>query len=109
MIWELVYLPEVEDDYNQLTRRQQLITDKAIKRVKGNPLPNNEGGYGKPLGHKRGRNLTGYLKIKLRGEGIRIVYKLIRSDAKFLVIVIGLREDEEVYQIAHERIKKYEL
>ena len=57
MIWELVYLPEVEDDYNQLTRRQQLITDKAIKRVKGNPLPNNEGGYGKPLGHKRGRNL----------------------------------------------------
>ena len=109
MIWELVYLPEVEDDYNQLTRRQQLITDKAIKRVKGNPLPNNEGGYGKPLGHKRGRNLTGYLKINLRGEGIRIVYKLIRSDAKFLVIVIGLREDEEVYQIAHERIKKYEL
>ena len=51
MIWELVYLPEVEDDYKQLTRRQQLITDKAIKRVKENPLPNNEGGYGKPLGH----------------------------------------------------------
>ncbi len=109
MKWELVYLPEVEDDYNQFPRPQQLITDKAIKRVKGNPLPNSEGGYSKPLGHKRGRNLTGYLKIKLLGEGIRIFYKLIRTDAKLLVIVIGLREDEEVYEIAHERIKKYEL
>ena len=106
MIWELVYLPEVEDDYNQLTRRQQLITDKAIKRVKKNPLPNNEGGYSKPLGHKRGRNLTGFLKIKLLGEGIRIVYTFIRTDAQFLVIVIGLLDDEDVYQIAHQRIKK---
>ena len=106
---ELIYLPEVEGDYNNLSRRQQLMTDKMLKRVKENPLPSNEGGYGKPLGHKRGRNLTGYLKIKLRGEGIRIVYKLKRTATKMLVIVIGLREDEEVYEIAQERINRYKL
>lgn len=109
MNWELVYLPEVENDYNKLTHRQQLMTDKVIKRVKANPLPNNEGGYGKPLGHKRGRNLTGYLKIKLKSEGIRVVYKLIRTETKMLVIVIGVREDEEAYEIASQRIKKYNL
>ncbi len=72
-------------------------------------MPQDEGGYGKPLGHKQGRNLTGYLKIKLKGEGLRAVYKLIRTESKMLVIVIGIREDEEVYEIAERRIKKYGL
>ena len=105
MSWELVYLPEAAEDYKNLTRRQQLVINKAINKVKENPLPQNEGGYGKPLGHKRGSNLTGYLKIKLKGEGLRIVYKLIRIENKMLVVVIGVREDEEVYDIALRRIK----
>ena len=105
MSWELVYLPEAAEDYKNLTRRQQLVINKAINKVKENPLPQNDGGYGKPLGHKRGINLTGYLKIKLKGEGLRIVYKLIRIENKMLVVVIGVREDEEVYDIALRRIK----
>ena len=109
MSWEIIYLPEVEKDYENLNHRQQLIVDKSIIKVQENPLPQNEGGYGKPLGHKLGRNLTGYLKIKLRGEGIRIVYKLMRTETKMLVIVIGIREDEEVYEIAQRRIKKHNL
>ena len=109
MSWEIIYLPEVEKDYENLHHRQQLIVDKSITKVQENPLPQNEGGYGKPLGHKLGRNLTGYLKIKLRGEGIRIVYKLMRTETKMLVVVIGIREDEEVYEIAQRRIKKHNL
>ena len=109
MSWEIIYLPEVEKDYENLNHLQQLIVDKSITKVQENPLPQNEGGYGKTLGHKLGRNLTGYLKIKLRGEGIRIVYKLMRTETKMLVIVIRIREDEEVYEIAQRRIKKYNL
>ena len=109
MSWEIIYLPEVEKDYENLTHRQQLIVDKSITKVQKNPLPQNEGGYGKPLGHKLGSNLTGYLKIKLRSEGIRIIYKLIRTETKMLVVVIGIREDEEVYKIAQRRIQKYNL
>ena len=109
MNWEIIYLPEVEKDYENLNHRQQLIVDKSIAKVQENPLSQNEGGYGKPLGHKLGRNITGYLKIKLRGEGIRIVYKLMRTEIKMLVVVIGIREDEEVYEIAQRRIKKYNL
>ena len=109
MIWALDYLPEVEKDYQSLSRKQQLMIDKAIKKVKENPLPQTEGGYGKPLGHKNGLNLTGFLKIKLRGEGLRVVYKLIRTETKMLVVVIGIREDEEVYAIAQKRAKTHNL
>ena len=77
MSWQVLYLPEAEKDMRALARNQQLIVRKAIDKVKENPLPQSEGGYGKPLGSKQGVNLTGFLKIKLRGEGLRIVYQLI--------------------------------
>ncbi len=109
MIWDLIFLPEADDDFNSLDRRQKIIVDNAIKKIQTNPLPQSEGGYGKPLGHKKGRNLTGFFKIKLKGEGIRIVYRLIKIKTKMLVVVIGLREDEEVYEIAAKRMKKYNL
>lgn len=34
MSWKLVYLPEAAEDYKNLTRRQQLVIDKAINKVK---------------------------------------------------------------------------
>jgi mRNA interferase RelE/StbE len=104
-----VYLPEAEKDILALARNRQLLVNKAIKKVKQNPLPQSEGGYGKPLGHKQGTNLTNFLKIKLRGAGIRIVYKLVRTDRQMLVVVVGVREDEEVYEIAAKRKNLYNL
>ena len=109
MNWEVTYLPEAEKDYRSLAHNQRLLVSKAIKKVKENPLPKEEGGYGKPLGHKHGTNLTGFLKIKLRGEGIRIVYKLIKTETQMLVVIIGMREDEEVYEIAQKRISRHNL
>ncbi len=109
MNWEVKYLPAAEKGYQSFSRRQQLLIDKAIKKIKTNPLPKSEGGYGKPLGHKMGTNLTGYLKVKLRNEGIRIVYKLIRTKTRMLIIVIGMREDDEVYELVKNRIKKSSL
>jgi mRNA interferase RelE/StbE len=109
MNWSLVFLPEAMKDMQSLSLSRQAMVKKAIKKVQENPLPQNEGGYGKPLGSKRGLNLTGLLKIKLRGEGIRVVYMLERRKSQMLVIVVGVREDEEVYQIAHTRRNKHLL
>ena len=81
----------------------------VIQKVQQNPLPSNEGGYGKPLGKKRSRNLTNCLKIKLLREGLRVIYKLERTETRMLVIVVGVRADEEVYDIAVSRMKKYNL
>lgn len=109
MNWDVKYLPEADKDLDSLSRQQQVLVKKAIKRVQGNPLPQSEGGYGKPLGHKHGLNLTNLLKIKLRGEGIRVVYKLVKTESQMLVIVVGIREDDEVYEIASTRRTKHNL
>ena len=107
MIRDVEFLPEAVNDYKALDRRQQLVVDKAIRKIRDNPLPQSEGGYGKPLGHKLGTNLTGFLKIKLKGEGLRIVYRIIRTKTKILIIVIGVREDADVYLAAQKRLQKY--
>lgn len=103
MNWELVFLPEAEKDLKELDHSQQVVTRAAINRVSTNPLPQSEGGYGKPLGHKGGKNLTNFFKIKLKREGIRVVYRLMRDETRMLVVVVGVREDEEVYDIALRR------
>ena len=109
MTWDVVYLPEAERDFADLNRTQQLLIRKAIEKVRQNPLPASEGGCGKPLGNRGGTQLTGYLKIKLLRAGLRIVYKLIRTETRMLIIVIGVREDSEVYQMARMRIDKNQL
>ena len=109
MNWKLQFLPEATKDFKSLAGNQQILVTKAIKKVLENPLPAAEGGYGKPLGNKGGNNLTGLLKIKLKSAGIRVVYKLVRTDTEMIVVVIGARADEEVYDTAHHRVQKYDL
>jgi len=105
--WNLKYLPEAKEDFGIFDNSVRKRLYKSISRTIENPLPRQQGGYGEPLGHKFGINLTGFLKIKLRGIGLRIVYKLEEPD--MLIIVAAAREDEEVYKEAAKRIKKYDL
>lgn len=109
MNWKVVYLPEAEKDLKDLDGSRRILVQKAIKKVSQNPLPDNEGGYGKPLGNHNQTNLAGFLKVKLRGAGLRIVYKLIRTETEMLVVVIGARADDEVYGQAQNRAIKHNL
>lgn len=106
MNWEIKYLPEAVQDLKKMDGSQRILAAKAIKKVSANPLPASEGGYGKPLGNKGGNNLTSLLKIKLRGPGIRVVYELVRTETSMLIVVIGAREDDEVYSIAATRMNR---
>lgn len=83
MNWKLVYLPEAVKDLKNLAGNQRLLVVKAIDKVLQNPLPANEGGYGKPLGNKQGNNLAGFLKIKLKNAGIRVVYRKRHKAPRF--------------------------
>ena len=103
MIYTLDYSPEAKLDIKEFDKAQRREIYKAIRKVSKNPLPQNEGGYGKPLGNKQGRNLTGLCKIVLMRLGVRVVYKLIRTDEIMRVIVVAARADEEVYDIAAQR------
>ncbi|MDD6081491.1 MAG: type II toxin-antitoxin system RelE/ParE family toxin [Oscillospiraceae bacterium] len=104
MSWEVEYLPEANQDLKNLDGSQRQLVLKAIKKVQQNPISIYEGGYGKPLGNKNGSDLSGFLKVKLKNAGLRVVYKVVRQDDKMLIIVIGARADEEVYGIAQKRI-----
>ena len=101
--WEVEFTAEAEKDRSTLDRSQRLQVDKAIYKVSQNPLPQSEGGYGKPLGNKQSTNLTGLLKIKLLKLGIRVVYKIVRTDDIMKIIVVAARADDEVYDIASKR------
>lgn len=109
MSWHIGYIDEVADDFKKLDGSQKIRVRKAIKKTLQNPLPRSKGGYGIELGSKGGVNFTNCLEIKLRGEGLRVIYKLICTESEMLVVIIGAREDEEVYDEAHERITRYQL
>lgn len=106
MNWSVEFLPEAQKDFDALAGNQRLLVAKAIKKVQQNPVSTYEGGYGKPLGSKGGTDLSGLFKIKLKAAGLRIVYKLIRTETAMLIVVIGARADDEVYQIAEKRARK---
>lgn len=101
--WSIEYLREAQDDLRALDRSQQIQVLKAIQKVSANPLPQSEGGYGKPLGSHNGNNLTGYLKIKLLKLGLRVVYQVIREGSIMKIVIISVRDDETVYKLAKSR------
>lgn len=105
MNWSINYLDEVEDDFASLDGSQRIYVRKAIKKTLQNPLPRNEGGYGIPLGMKGNINLTGLIGIKMRGAGLRVIYKLVRTEKEMQIVIIGVHEDDRVYKQAQERIK----
>ena len=80
MTWCIEFLKEAEKDMKKLDHSMQIQVLKGIKKVSQNPLPVDEGGYGKPLGNKSGTKLTNLMKIKFRNIGIRVVYKIERID-----------------------------
>lgn len=105
MNWTVEFLPEARKDIKSLDKSQWVLIQKALKKVSQNPLPVMEGGYGKPLSG----SLAGCYKIKLRTAGLRTVYKLQRTETSMLVIVVDVRADEEVYELAEKRVQKYRL
>jgi mRNA interferase RelE/StbE len=106
MKWIVAYSSDAFDDLHHLSHSQQIMVLKAIRKVSVNPLPQNEGGYGKPLGIYSTTQLSEYLKIKLRKPGIRIVYRLINTKKEMRIVIISVRENEKVYFLLQERIKQ---
>ncbi|MBK5245210.1 MAG: type II toxin-antitoxin system RelE/ParE family toxin [Eubacteriaceae bacterium] len=105
MAWAIEYFKEAQKDLAKIDHSQKLQVLKAIEKVSQNPLPDYEGGYGKPLSNNDTTKLAGYYKIKLLKLGIRIVYGLVKEDERMKIVVISVREDEAVYKLADKRIK----
>jgi len=106
MAWQIRITEEAKKDYKKLegSIRKQVLA--GIIKVSEAPLPS-PNGYGKPLGNKRGNNLTGFFKIKYRGIGIRVVYTLAVDKLIMNIVVISLRDDNYCYDLAAKLYDKY--
>lgn len=105
MSWQIVYFREALEDLKNLDGSQRKQILKTVEKVRQNPLPNTEGGYGKPLGNKLGIALSGLMKIKLPSAGLRVVYRVERKAEIMQIIIISVRSDEKVYLLAEKRMK----
>jgi len=106
MEWTVDFYSKAEKEFNKLNAAPKSRVAKAIRKVSQNPLPQSEGGYGKPLGNKQSSRLAGCLKIKLKNDGLRIVYRLIRESETMRIIIISIRDDDKVYKEAEQRIQQ---
>ncbi len=105
MKWIVEYLREAEKDLKKLDPYSRKLVLKAIDKTAERPLPPPEG-MGKPLGNHAVADLSGYYKIKLKGMGYRVVYKLKKDAGVMKVIVISVRAEEAVYREAERRIRR---
>lgn len=104
-MWKIEIIDAAQADLRKLDNSARQQVYRAIDKVAQNPQPKNEGGYGEPLGNKGSLDLRGYLKIKLRASGIRVVYRVEEIDGIMRIIIVGARSDDEVYRLAVQRIQ----
>ncbi|MDR5907469.1 type II toxin-antitoxin system RelE/ParE family toxin [Franzmannia qiaohouensis] len=95
MAWRLIYHPDVQQDLIRLgSAAANRVLDVIEERIRdGEPDK-----LGKPL---RGA-LAGYRRI--RTGNTRIVYKVDGLAVQVLIIAVGARRDEEIYDLANRRV-----
>ena len=109
MNWQVEWLDEAKKDMRKLGKAEQIQVLKGIEKVRTNPLPTSQGGYGKPLRNAERTKLSRLCKIKFRDIGIRVVYEPLLRNGIMTIIVVGIRSDSDAYLKANKRRKEYGL
>ncbi len=86
------YLPEFIDDFNKFSDHDKAVLRTAFNKLRENPFPKSEGGYGSIVYSGVDGDL---LSVKIIFTDIRIVYKLIKSkdSDSFLMIFAAVLND----------------
>lgn len=97
MAWSVIYHPEVAED---LTLLGMVGARRALAVIEERIL------HGEP--DKAGKPLRGILAgcRRIRTGNIRIVYRTDGKRVEVLIIAIGARRDDEVYQAAESRMRE---
>ena len=98
--YSISFHPEAKDDLKYFNYSVQLLILKQIKKLSQSPE------IGDALGNKYGLNLTGLRKMYVNKKQVRIVYQIFESKVEVLIIGIGKRESNIIYEIVKNRIEK---
>jgi mRNA interferase RelE/StbE len=94
-MWEIRYHQNIQDDLKNIPKKYSIQIIKAIEhRLQQQSDPTL---LGKPLR----ANLSGYFRIRI--GNYRVVYKVSNEKIQIFIIAIGLRRDEEIYELADLR------
>jgi len=95
MAWTVEFHPEVQEDLDRLGAPSALRIIKAIEdRI--------ENGEPDKIGKRLSGSLAGARRIRVGDT--RIVYKVNQGAIEVLIIAVGARRDEEVYDAAEKRL-----
>lgn len=93
MSYELKFLPSALKEWKKLGATIQEQFKKKLEERLLEPVV--------PADRLRGQQ--NYYKIKLRSAGYRLVYEVDKGEVTIYVIVVGKRENDEVYKQAIKR------
>ena len=101
MTCKIEFLPKAEKDFAGLDSSVKKDIARKIDDLAENPY------LGKPLGNKFGANLTGFCKRYVGKKKYPIVYRLLASESEIIEIIgIGKRENDEIYRLIANRLKR---
>jgi mRNA interferase RelE/StbE len=95
MVWQVTFHREVQNDFRELGRVEATRIMAVINGRIANGEPDKSG---KPL-HGA---LAGYRRM--RTGHTRIVYRVNKDKIEILIIAVGMRRDDEVYEKAGKRV-----
>ncbi len=96
-MYDIQFHPLVEDDLKKLNNSVRIEVFKKLKKIQTSPE------LGELLGNKNDMNLSSLRKMYVAKKQIRIVYEIVESMIVVKVLVVGKREDMEVYKQAELR------
>ena len=95
MRWAVTYHPDVKNDFAKLGKHESTTIMRVIdERIAG----------GEP--DKLGKPLSGALKgfRRIRTGQTRIVYRVYEAKIEILIVAVGMRRDDEIYDSATSRV-----
>ena len=99
MDFKIKFHPDAKKDYDNLDNSVKIKVVKLLKKLSTQPK------LGKPLGNTNLSDLTGLFKLYVENKKYRIVYKIVDKELLILIIGIGKRDNNDIYNIVNKRNK----
>lgn len=93
MIYKLKFLPIALKEWGKLDNSIKKQFKKKLEEIIKNPK----------IKPNRLRKFENHYKVKLKTSGYRLVYEVIEKEVVVLVIAVGKRDSNKIYEIAKLR------